>query len=136
MCGQDLMLFFGHRFIPSDSLYHVLDIDSISNTPPSSIIHVKFDEKNLDIIEHLKLNNISFSLNIKNITEIMYASSLGASFIIVHKELANHAHKLATDYLFDAKILVKIEEESCIEELALLGVDGVIFSSAIIKISS
>ncbi|MDQ7061044.1 MAG: hypothetical protein Q9M43_07815 [Sulfurimonas sp.] len=37
---------------------------------------------------------------------------------------------------FDAKILVLIEEESDIQELALLGIDGVIFSSAIVKINS
>ena len=45
------MLFYGHRFIPSDSLYHVLDSDSIANTPPSSTVHIVFDEKNLDFIE-------------------------------------------------------------------------------------
>ncbi|MDQ7061045.1 MAG: hypothetical protein Q9M43_07820 [Sulfurimonas sp.] len=87
------MLLFGHRFISSTSFFHVLDIDSISNTPPSSIIHIEFDEKNLDIIEHVRLNSISFSLCVKNITEIIYASSLGASFIVVHKDLAADAQK-------------------------------------------
>ena len=130
------MLLFGHRFIPSTSMYHVLDIDSITNTPSSSIIHIEFNEENLDIIEHAKLNNISFSLSVKNVREVIYACALNASFIIVSKDLAQQAHKLATDYLFDAKILVLVENENEIEELALLGVDGAIFSNAIIKVNS
>lgn len=130
------MLLFGHRFISNDSLYHVLSIDSISNTPSSSTIHIDFTEDNLDIIEHARVNNISFSLSVNNVLEIIYASALGASFIVVHNDIAHQAHKLATDYLFDAKILVLIEKEMQIEELALLGVDGVIFSNAIVKTNS
>ncbi|WP_455757487.1 hypothetical protein [Sulfurimonas sp.] len=130
------MLIFGHRFIPSESFYHVLDIESISNTPPSSVIHVEFSEENLDIITHAKINQIATSIYAEDITQIIYASSLEASFIVVDKELANSAHKIANEYLFDAKILVLVEDETEIEELALLGVDGVIFSNAIIKINS
>jgi len=130
------MLIFGHRFIPSNSFYHVYDIDSITNTPPSSTIYIEFSEKNLDIISHANLNQIRTSIFANNITEIIYSFALGASFIIVKKELATTAQKLATEYLFDAKILVIIEDESEIEEFALKGVDGVIFSNAIIKISS
>ena len=130
------MLIFGHRFIPSKSFYHVLDIESITNTPPSSILHIEFNEENLDIITHANLNQIPTSIYVKNIIQIIYAASLEASFIIVDKELAKNANKLANEYLFDAKILVLIDSEEEIEELALLGVDGVIFSNAIIKINS
>ena len=130
------MLIYGHRFIQSEHLYHILDIDSISNTPPSSTIFVEFSEENLDIINHIKSNFIPLALGVKNITQIIYASSLGASFIIVSKELALSAQNLANNYLFDAKILVSIEDEDEIEELAILGVDGVVFANAIIKINS
>ncbi len=130
------MIFFGHRFIESESFYHVFSIDAIFNTPPSSTLFIEFDEKNLDIINHAKLNGIKIALEARNITEIVYASSLGASFILVEKTLAKSAQNVAESYLFDAKILVIIENEDEIEELALLGVDGVIFSNAVIKISS
>lgn len=130
------MLLFGHRFIESDSFYHVLDIDSISNTPPSSVIHIEFKEENLDIINHANINQISASLCCKSLTEIIYASALDAKFIVIHTDLVKDAIQIANDYLFDAKILVLIEDESEIENLALLGVDGVIFPSAIIKINS
>ena len=130
------MLIFGHRFIPSNSFYHVSDIDNITNTPPSSVIHIEFKEENLDIISHANINQINTSIYVKNITEIIYASNLGASFIIVKEELATDAQKIATEYLFDAKILVLIEDENEIEKYALLGIDGVVFSNAIIHISS
>ena len=128
------MILFGHRFIKSEKIYHIFDIDGISNTPPSSIIYLEFNEKNLDIIEHLQLNEITYALKVEDITQIIYAQAFDASYIIVHKELARTAQEIATTYLFDAKILAIIEDEEEIEELALLGVDGVLFSNAVIKV--
>ena len=130
------MLIFGHSFIPSKSLYHVTDIDGVINTPPSSILYLEFSEDNLDIIEHLNANQIEFALDVKNIEELIYASSLGAKYIVLAREMAKTAQNIAENYLFDAKILVHISDNAEIEELALLGIDGVIFSNAIIKINS
>lgn len=130
------MLLFGHKFIESENFYHITDIDAVKNTPPSSTLFLYFKEDNLDIIKHLIDNNITFALSVKNINEVIYASSLGARFIILAKELAKSAQNIAECYLFDAKILVNIEDEKEIEEFALLGIDGVLFSSAIIKINS
>lgn len=130
------MYIFGHRFIQSDTLYHIPSIDAIENTPPSSILYLEFSEKNLDIIEHLNKNSMTFALGVENITEIIYASSLNASYILVPRSLAKSAQNIANNYLFDAKILVHIDDEDEIEELAVLGVDGVIFSNAIIKTNS
>ena len=130
------MLFFGHRFIESENFYHIQSIDAIQNTPPSSIILVDFDEENLDIINHIRANSIPLAIQVQDITQIVYASSFDAKYIILFKEFAKTAQNLADNYLFDAKILVHIENENEIEELALLGVDGVIFSNAIIKINS
>lgn len=127
------MLLFGHRFISSQSFYHVSDIDAIVKTPPSSALLIDFSEENLDIISHARANNIIFALRVEDITQLIYASALGASFVIVPKALAKTAQDIAENYLFDAKILVHIQKEEEIEELALLGVDGAIFSSAIVK---
>ena len=128
------MLLFGHRFIKSPSFYHISNIDAITSTPPSSTIYFEFSEENLDIIHHANLNNISMALSVKTIQEFIYASSLNASYMIIDKEMAKTAHDIAQNYLFDAKVLVKISEDEEIEEIAILGVDGVIYSSAIIKV--
>jgi len=130
------MLIYGHRFIKSQNFYHVQSIEAIKNTPASSILLVDFTENNLDIITHITLNSISLALEVKNITEIIYANSLSSSYILVHKNLAKSAQDLAQNYLFDAKILVIIENEEEIEELAILGLDGVILSNAVIKVNS
>lgn len=130
------MQIFGHRFIESEPFYHIQSIEAILNTPPSSTIFLPFDEKNLDIINHLIQNQITFALEATDIKELIYASALEASFIILPKELLPTAQDIANNYLFDAKVLVMIEDEDDIEEMATIGVDGVIFSNAIIKINS
>lgn len=129
------MLLLGHRFIPSESFYHIDSIEAIKNTPPSSTLYLGFSEENLDIIEHANANSIAFMLSVQTITELIYASSLGAKFILVPKELAKTAQDIAESYLFDAKIVLKIADESEIEEMALLSLDAVLFSNAIIKIT-
>jgi hypothetical protein len=130
------MILFGHRFLASEQFYHIENIYCIPKTPSNSTVFLNFDEKNLDIIDHLFTNAIKFALHVKNIKELIYAHTMGASYIIVESKLAEDAQKVANDYLFDAKILVHIEDEDDIEDLALLGVDGVIFAKAIIKICS
>lgn len=130
------MIFFGHRFIESESFYHIPNIEAIQNTPPSSTLYIEFSETNLDIINHAFLNSMPTAIEVKNMTELLYASSFGASYIVVEKVLAKTAQNVAENYLIDAKILVMVENEDEIEELALLGVDGIIFSNAIIKINS
>lgn len=130
------MLLFGHRFIASPSFYHILDIDSITHTPPSSTIYLEFSEKNLDIITHAQANEVSFALSIQNIEEFIYASALNANYIIVERSYAKTFQEIAQTYLLDSKVLVRIENDKEIEDLALLGIDGVIYSNAIIKVNS
>ena len=130
------MLLFGHRFIKSEKFYHIIDIDAIEKTPPSSTLYIQFSEENLDIIEYAYSNSITFALSVADVTELIYASALGARYIILSNELAKTAQEIAENYLFDAKILTKITEEDAIQEMAELGIDGVLFSNAIIKINS
>ena len=130
------MIFFGHKFIESPSFYHINSIDSVQHTPPSSTVYLEYSQENLDIIKHAEINSISMALKISTVTELVYASALGAKYIVVSKDLATISQKIAENYLFDAKILVMIEDEKDIEALAILGIDGVICSNAIIKINS
>lgn len=130
------MLLFGHKFIDSESFYHVLDIDSIKHTPPSSTIYLEFSEANLDIIKHANLNTISMALKVHNITELIYAAALHANYILVPKEQVKTFQSIAENYLLDSKILVFAQSDEEIEEMALLGIDGLVFSNAIIKTNS
>jgi len=127
------MLLFGHRFIQNESFYAISEADEIIATPPGSTLFIKFSEENLDLIEYASLNSMPFVIGVESVTELIYASALGAKYILVKKDLAKTAQKIAESYLFDAKILVKIKEEDEIEEMAILGIDGVLFVSAIIR---
>jgi hypothetical protein len=130
------MILFGHRFIESPSLYHIENIDAIEKTPPSSTLFIEFKEENLDIIKHTQLNHLPTAMKVTSITELIYASQLGASYIVCEKKYAKSFQKIAEEYLFDAKILATIKEESEIEELALQGIDGALFSTAIVKVTT
>jgi len=130
------MLLFGHRFIPHHIFFHISDIESIEKTPPASQLYLQFKESNLDIIEHLQQNGLNFALKVANIAEVVYASALGANFIVVDLEIAKEAQNIAENYLFDAKVLVHATKENAIEEVAILGIDGIIFPEAIVKVSS
>ena len=130
------MLFFGHKFIENESLYNISSVDAIAHTPPNATIYMKFKEENLDLINYAKENGVTFALGVSNITELLYAAALGAKYIVLAKELSKTAQKVAESYLLDAKVIAKIEDEDEIEELAILGIDGVLFPSAIIKINS
>jgi len=130
------MIIFGHRFIESPSFYHVFDMDSIRCTPSSSTIYVDFNADELDIITHARLNKVPMAIKVSTILDLIYASSLDAKYIIVPKKDAKVAQSIANNYLFDAKILVFITQEKEIEELAILGIDGVLFADAIVKTNS
>ncbi|MBU0631797.1 hypothetical protein KKA17_04060 [bacterium] len=130
------MILFGHRFIESETFYHIDSVASIRKTPSNSLIYLEFNEENLDIIEHLTSSDIRFALHVTSIKEVIYAENLGATYIVLEQNLAKDAQKIANEYLFDAKILAHADDENDIEDLAYQGIDGAIFLKAIIKISS
>jgi len=129
------MIFIGHRFLPSSSLYHIDEIEDILKTPSGSTVYLLFSENNLDIIEHLRLNHIPFALEVQNITELLYSATLGAKYVLSHKENAKELQGIIEEYLFDLKLLIHIHNEEEIEEMALLGIDGVVFPSGIVKVA-
>jgi hypothetical protein len=130
------MLIFGHRFVPSEPFYHITNVEDVLRTPPSSTIYFSFDEDNLDIVAHANANFVNMALSVKDVTQLMFASALNAKYIIVEREICATAQEIAQNYLFDAKILVTIQDDEEIEEMASLGVDGVVYPNAIIKITS
>lgn len=129
------MLLFGHRFIDAPRFYHIDAVDAIAHTPANSILFIECAETNLDIIAHCRDNNLIFVLEASTLTDVVYAENLGARYIVVEEELAKSAQKIAESYLFDAKILCRIDDEAMIEELALEGIDGVLFPEGVIKVS-
>ena len=130
------MLLFGHRFIASERFYHIDDIASIGHTPANALLYVIFRESHLDVLRHMQANGLRFGVEVRSITELIYAENFGAHYCIVSTSLAQEAQKIAESYLFDAKIIAAIESEDAIEPMAYEGIDGVLFSEAVIHVNS
>lgn len=129
------MLLFGHPHIPSEKLYHVSSIKAIENTPSNSCLLFSFDKQVYELIEHARTNSLTFALDVTNLKEAILAENLDAKYLLCQEQTANSIQKAADTYVFDAKVLVHIKDEEGIEAFANEGIDGVIFSEAIIKIS-
>ena len=130
------MLLLGHPYIDFEPFYHIDEIDEIERTPANSTLFIHFRESNLDIIQHMRQNNLNFALEAATLSEVVYAHNLGAKYIIVKETLAKSAQNVAENYLFDAKILCRLTKEETLDEKISEGIDGVIYPQAIIKISN
>lgn len=124
------MIILGHKLIPFNPLYKVTKIEDIQHTPSNCTI--LFDFINEELIRYSTEQAIDFALHVKNIKDACIANALKAKFIIVDYELSKKIQPIATEYLFDTKILLHVEEEIQIELAAESSIDGVIFKNAII----
>lgn len=130
------MLIFGHPSLPSETLYHIDSIEAIASTPAGSTLLFAWAEENLDIVEHCRLHDLPFALHAASLTEAIFAQNVGARYILVEKTLAKSVQRIAETYLFDAKILTRIEDDAQIEVMAYEGIDGVLFAEAIVKVTA
>jgi hypothetical protein len=99
------MIILGHDFVKSKPFYFIKKIEDISNTPSNSIVVFEFSEQNLELCEHCQDESVLFAIIADAVRDVLFANSLGASFIICDKKLVEKAQKLADEYMFDAKIL-------------------------------
>jgi len=129
------MLIFGHPHIPHEKLYHINSIEAIEHTPSNSILLFDYDDEVFELIEHAQENALGFAVNITSLKEVLICENLDATYLLITQALASQVQKAADTYLFDAKILVHIEDEDTMENLAQIGVDGVIFAEAVIKVT-
>lgn len=124
------MIILGHKLIPFKPLYKVTKAEDIKKTLPNST--VLFDFIDEEMLRYCKEQNIPFGLHVENIREACISNALKAKFVVVDYELSKKVQPIATEYLFDTKILLCIEEEIQIDDAAKYSIDGVIFKEAII----
>jgi len=125
------MKIIGHNWIESPIFKIINSIEDINKTLAKDILLFNDLDKQIDIIQYSNLNNLSFSIRVKNIKEAILSHNLNASYILVLPEMAKEIQDIAQNYLFDTLVLVEISNENEIEYYAKLGVDGVIFSNSI-----
>ncbi len=129
------MLLFGHPNVKNEKLYHVNSIEAIRHTPSNSCLLFSYDEEVFELISHARANGIAFALDVSNLKEAVIGENLDAKYLLLSEEICVRVQKAADSYLFDAKVLVHIDDEEEIGSFADKGIDGAIFSQAIIKIT-
>jgi len=126
------MIILGHPDIPFDPLYYVESIEEIAKTPPNSTLWLGRFASSKDIAKHCNKNHIDYGVMAESVNDALLANALHAQYILADISLASKLQKIAETYLFDAKILVPVSEESEMERVATAGIDGVIFQEALV----
>ena len=126
------MIIIGHPDIPFEPLYYVETIEEIAKTPPNSTLWLGAFSDAKEIAKHCYENHIAYGVMAESVNDALFANALHARYILADHSLASKLQKIAENYLFDAKILVPISNESEMEIVAEAGIDGVIFQDAII----
>ena len=119
------MIIINHLDIPSIDIETISSIDDIKSTQPNSYVWFDYD---INIIKYCQNNNINSIVNIINIKEAIFCNALGVKYIITPEDLASTLQNIAENYMFDSKILQKISDDNQIEQIALKGIDGVIYA--------
>jgi hypothetical protein len=124
------MIIIGHELIPYKPLYRIQTLHDIKATPSNSTL--LFPISHNDMVQYAQRNGLTFALEVQTLTDAVIANGAGARYILVPQPLAQRVQKSADNYMFDSRILVRIEDADEIEALIVAEIDGVIFSDAII----
>ena len=119
------MIVLGHPKIPSPTLRHITDASQIARVAAKDIVWFDFD---LDLLRFCHENDVRCAVRIADEKEAVYANALGAVFLLCGLKLAARIQKIADHYLFDAKVIVPIDER-IVDEAIEAGVDGVLLTN-------
>ncbi len=127
------MILLGHKLVPYEPMYKIHHIEDIKKTKPNSVVLFDFQDEKL--LEYCVEHKVPFALHVINLRDAIIANALSAKYILVYnQEIAALVQNIAEEYLFDAKILLHVSDESSIEIAANDGIDGIIMKCAIINI--
>lgn len=122
------MILIGDENIDYENIIKINSIEKISLTKPNSTVLFDFD---FDILKYTHVNDIRSAVVVNNIKDVVYANSLDARYIIVTKDISKQSQKIADNYMFDSKILVDINSNDEIEQMAIDEIDGIIYLNRI-----
>lgn len=129
------MLIFGHPHIENEKLYHISSTEAIKHTPSNSTLLFDYNNEVFELISYARENALEFALDVTSLKDALFAENLDAKYILTSYENASVVQRAVDTYLFDAKLLIHVQDESKMEDLAQHGIDGIIFAEAIIKVS-
>ncbi len=116
------MLIFGHPRIEAPRFVKIASAQEIAKVQAKDIVLFDFD---FDLLDYCRRNSIACAVEVKNKKESIYANAMDAFYLICETlDLAKSIQQIANEYIFDAKVIVKIDER--LIDLAIdAGIDGV-----------
>jgi len=123
------MLIFGHKFIESAKFIQIVSKDDIKKTTPNDIVVLNGITEPFELAKYCQENSISYAIKVSSIKDAIFSNALGASYAICNFELAKELQKIATEYLWDMKILAVINSDKMLEKVALSSIDGIIYEN-------
>ena len=122
------MLIFGHKYIDSPNFIKIDSKEELHLTTPKDIVLIELKEP-YTLPKYLKDNNISYAVFIDSIKDAIFANIFDANYVICEFDLAKIIQKIATEYLWDMKILALIDSDDMLEKIALNYIDGVVYKN-------
>lgn len=120
------MIIIGHEVIEHEVFTR---ISSQQELEASSNL-VWFDSQIENALELARMcfdNSVTYAVKITSFTDLVVYANLGAKYVIIQHTNVEEFQRIANDYLLDTKILVLIQSTQEIENIARLGIDGVIY---------
>ena len=125
------MLIIGHHWIKSQKFCKVFSLEELKKTQADEIVLLEILVNSHTLAQYCQENNIAYAVEATSIDDALFANALGAKYMICEKDVALTIQPIAQEYLFDTRLLVRIDNEKEMTKLAKSGIDGVIFTEAI-----
>jgi len=132
--GEKLVKIIGHHWVESEQIVEIDSIDHIKRTPVGSILLFDNIDNSIDLLKYCHKESLPSAVRVDSIKNSLFANSLDVRYIIASKDIVEDIQSIAQQYLFDTQIIVEISSEDEIEIYAKMGIDGVLFSSAIERV--
>lgn len=128
------MKVIGHPLISSPNFSHISNQEQIDHTLANCVVWWKCDQDlDLSLAHFCQMHQITYAVHIHSIKDLIFYANLGATYLIATQEHIQTFQSIVKEYLFDCILLCIIQHEEEIEELATIGIDGIIFDSHLLK---
>ncbi|OUR71927.1 hypothetical protein A9Q76_04585 [Arcobacter sp. 31_11_sub10_T18] len=124
------MILLGDANIVYETLSSIKSSQDIISTQANSTLIFEY---NIDLIKYCHKNALGFAVIVKDIKEVIYTSQFDVKYILCNKDIVNSVQKIAENYMFDAKILVIIDNSDEIVWVAQNEIDGAIYNHILTK---
>ena len=115
------MLILNHPIIPSPTFTETQTTQEIGKIAAKEIPLLPFD---LKLLRYCFDNRVAYAVKITSTIEAVYANALNANFLFCDLQTAKEVQKVADHYLFDSKVIAKIDER-LLDRAIEAGIDGV-----------